>query len=92
MKTKYDPLDAEERELMEEIDADEWHSVSPKRRQEILELTRNAAINSQTKSARMNIRLTESDMIELKVKATERGIPYQTLVTELIHEYVAHRN
>jgi len=91
MKTKYDPLDAEERELMEEIDSGEWHSVSTNKRQEILELSRNAAINSQTKSARMNIRLTESDMIELKVKATERGIPYQTLVTELIHEYVTHR-
>jgi len=91
MKTIYEPLDGEERELMDEIDSGEWHPISSKKRQELLELTKKAAINSQTKSARMNIRLTESDMISLKVKATERGIPYQTLVTELIHEYLAHK-
>ena len=53
------------------------------------ELSRRIAIESIKKTNRMNIRLTESDMLELKVKALEKGIPYQTLVTELIHNYIS---
>ena len=85
----YDPSDNEEKELMDEIDRDEWIPISATKRNELLELSKNAAIESQRKVSRMNIRLTENDMLKLKVKAMERGLPYQTLVTELIHEYVA---
>jgi predicted DNA binding CopG/RHH family protein len=85
----YSPSDNEEKELMDEIDRGEWTSVSADKRRELLELSKKAAIESQKKVSRMNIRLTENDMLKLKVKAMERGIPYQTLVTELIHEYVA---
>ena len=80
-------FDEEEKILQNEIE--KWQPVSPEKRKELLELSRKAAINSQRKNARMNIRLTESDMLKLKSKAMERGIPYQTLVTELIHTYVS---
>ena len=83
------PADDEEKELMDEIDRGEWIPVTAEKRRELLELSKNAAIESQKKVSRMNIRLTENDMLKLKVKAMERGLPYQTLVTELIHEYVA---
>ena len=86
----YTPADNEEKELMDEIDRGEWIPVSAEKRRELLELSKNAAIESQKKVSRMNIRLTENDMLKLKVKAMERGMPYQTLVTELIHEYVAN--
>ena len=85
----YTPAANEEKELMDEIDQGEWIPVSAKKRKELLELSKNTAIESQKKVSRMNIRLTENDMLKLKVKAMERGLPYQTLVTELIHEYVA---
>lgn len=84
----YTPVDNEEKELMEEIGRGEWIPVSPEKRRELLELSKKAAIESQKKVSRMNIRLTENDMLKLKVKAMERGLPYQTLVTELIHQYV----
>ena len=85
----YTPADNAEKELMDEIDQGEWIPVSAENRRALLELSKNAAIESQKKVSRMNIRLTEYDMLRLKVKAMERGMPYQTLVTELIHEYVA---
>jgi len=87
----YTPADNEEKEMMDEIDRGEWIPVSAAKRRELLELSKNAAIESQKKVSRMNIRLTEKDMLQLKVKAMERGLPYQTLVTELIHEYVAKK-
>ncbi len=85
----YTPADNEEKDFMDEIDRGEWIPVSAEKRRELLELSKNVAIESQKKVSRMNIRLTENDMLKLKVKAMERGLPYQTLVTELIHEYVA---
>ena len=85
----YTPADSEEKDMMDEIDRGEWLPVSLEKRKKLLELSRNAAIETQKKVGRMNIRLTEKDMLQLKVKAMERGLPYQTLVTELIHEYVA---
>jgi len=85
----YTPADSEEKDMMDEIDRGEWLPVSLEKRKKLLELSRNAAIETQKKVSRMNIRLTEKDMLQLKVKAMERGLPYQTLVTELIHEYVA---
>ncbi len=85
----YTPADSEEKDMMDEIDRGEWLPVSLEKRKKLLELSRNAAIETQKKVSRMNIRLTEKDMLQLKVKAMEIGLPYQTLVTELIHEYVA---
>ena len=39
----------------------------------------------------MNIRISERDMVGLKAKAAEEGIPYQTLVTMVLHKYVTNR-
>ena len=84
----FDPDDKEEKKLYDEIENNEWIPVSAEKRAELLNLSREAAVNTIRKDARMNIRLTETDMLKLKIKAMEKGIPYQTLVTEIIHEYV----
>ena len=39
----------------------------------------------------MNIRLSPNDLKRLKVKAMEEGMPYQTLVSSVIHKYVTGR-
>ena len=39
----------------------------------------------------MNLRLSRRDMIALKSRALEEGIPYQTLVAGIIHKYVEGR-
>jgi predicted DNA binding CopG/RHH family protein len=36
----------------------------------------------------MNIRITERDLRNLKVRAAEEGVQYQTLVTMILHKYV----
>ncbi|SIR09195.1 hypothetical protein SAMN05920897_1381, partial [Alkalispirochaeta americana] len=37
---------------------------------------------------RINIRISKRDVEALKTKALEEGIPYQTLVTSILHKYV----
>ncbi len=52
-----------------------------KRYQKIAEATLN-------KTKNINIRLSERDLHKAKVKAIEIGIPYQTLLSSIIHQYV----
>ena len=37
---------------------------------------------------RINFRLSEKDFRGIQVKAREEGIPYQTLVSSIIHKYL----
>ena len=39
------------------------------------------------KNKSVTIRISEEDLYKLKVKANHKGIPYQTLLTSLIHQY-----
>ena len=48
----------------------------------------NAAKSTMLKDQRMNIRIAKKDLEGLKTKALEEGIPYQTLVSSVLHKYV----
>ncbi len=50
-----------------------------------------AARNTPTKTKRISIRLPEQDLEQLKIKAAETGIPYQTLIGSLVHQYATGR-
>lgn len=78
-----DYIDEEEKDLIESYNRDEWVSSSEKKKAEIKE----AAKNSTLKSKRINIRLTEKDYRDIQVKAMEEGVPYQTLISSIIHKY-----
>jgi len=41
-----------------------------------------------TKTKNINIRIPEYDMLMLKRRSAELNIPYQTLLSSLIHQYV----
>ena len=40
------------------------------------------------KEERINVRLTEDTLASLKDRAEEEGIPYQTLVSSVLHKYL----
>ncbi|TXT46400.1 MAG: hypothetical protein FD137_1266 [Spirochaetes bacterium] len=40
------------------------------------------------KTERMNIRMSKADMANLKALAHREGIPYQSLVSSVLHKYV----
>ena len=83
-KTKY--LDREEQELIESLEGDNWKSAGNLEGWKTL--LSKTATNTLTKDQRMNIRITKNDLDGIKLKAVEEGIPYQTLVTSIIHKYV----
>lgn len=80
-------LDKEEKELLESYENDEWVTVKDvdKKKVEAQRIARNTAL----KNRRINVRLSEKDLSNLKAKSLEEGLPYQTLVASIIHKYVA---
>jgi predicted DNA binding CopG/RHH family protein len=46
------------------------------------------ARNTLRKDKRLNIRISERDLIELQRKAIKEGIPYQTYVSSIIHKFI----
>ncbi len=61
---------------------------SPNAKEEI-KLARIAAKNYFKKNARINIRLSSPDVMRIKRKAAERGIPYQTLIASILHQFAS---
>jgi predicted DNA binding CopG/RHH family protein len=79
--------DEEEKELIESIENDEWITSGDENSEEKEEAIESAK-RTLRKDKRMNIRISERDLKNLKVKALEEGIPYQTLVSMILHKYV----
>jgi predicted DNA binding CopG/RHH family protein len=79
--------DENERALIESIENGEWDSVN-NLASEIAE-AKKIAKATRTKDVRINIRLNSGDLKALKSKALEEGIPYQTLVSSILHKYAA---
>ncbi len=75
-----------EEKIIKSIDNDEWVSVENK--DELLKSFGLAAKNTMNKDQRMNIRISKRDLINLKTRAMEEGLPYQTLVSSIIHKYL----
>ena len=79
--------DKYEKELFESVEKGEWVSIKHMDA-EILN-AREYAKGTYTKDQRMNIRISKKDLGALKLKAMEEGLPYQTLVSSIIHKYVS---
>jgi len=45
-------------------------------------------INAANKTRNINIRISAYDIEKVKQRAAEDGIPYQTLISSIIHKYI----
>ena len=45
-------------------------------------------INAANKTRNINIRISEYDIEKVKQRSAEEGIPYQTLISSIIHRYI----
>lgn len=77
-------LDNEEKEILDAYESGEFVSIfSEEEKKKLID----AAATTMQKNKNINIRLTSKDLLKLKAKAVERGIPYQTIVASLVHQY-----
>jgi predicted DNA binding CopG/RHH family protein len=80
-------LNKDEQDLFESVERGEWSSV--RNLDEEIKVAKEYAKSTRVKDQRMNIRISKKDLNALKVKALEEGIPYQTLVSSVIHKYLS---
>jgi predicted DNA binding CopG/RHH family protein len=81
MKSK---LDKYEREI--EKSAESYRPVSKKELSGI-----EGVLDRIRKTRNVNIRISEAVLEELKKRSREEGIPYQTLISSVLHKFVTNR-
>ena len=79
-------LSKEEKPLLKAVEAGEFESVLTKERRAELVA---AAKDTVRKDKRINIRISNRDLKAIQLKASKEGIPYQTLVSSIIHKYIS---
>ena len=80
-------LDNEEKEILESYERGEWVPVKNPQKEKMK--LRKYARNTLQKDKRINIRMSSKDLDQVQVIAVQEGIPYQTLVSSIIHKYVS---
>ena len=85
-KKTFNPIDQEEKDLMKSIERDEWQPIKN------FDVEKSKAIvatrNTLKKEKRINLRLSHKDYHQIQIKAIEEGIPYQTLISSIVHKYL----
>ena len=79
-------FDKEESGILKALEKNELALESPTISE--LKAIKAAAENTFRKDRRVTLRLYEHDFQGIQKKAMEMGIPYQTLISGLIHQYV----
>ncbi|NOQ22971.1 MAG: antitoxin [Candidatus Aegiribacteria sp.] len=82
-------LTKEEKEILDSVENGEWERISDfdSKASEI----REAAQSTLRKDKRVNIRITERDFIHIQKTALHEGLPYQTLISSILHKYLNGR-
>ena len=82
---KYFELDKNEKKISNDFEIGKLKSIkgAPK------EFTRYRQYARQTlvKAKNINIRLSHADLQKIRALAAGRGLPYQTLISSLLHQY-----
>ena len=82
-------LDKEEKELLDSYERGEWKSI--KNLKEEIEKHRGYSRKTLRKDKRVNIRISSMVLDELQTRAVEDGMPYQTLISSILHRFVTGR-
>lgn len=82
-------LTKEEQEILDSVENGEWQSI-PKVEEETARY-QAAAKATLRKDKRVNIRMTERDLLHFQKAAMHEGLPYQTLISSVLHKYINGR-
>ena len=78
-------LDSYEKELLESFEKNDQMINQLDDRE--LEKYSDYASKTLKKDKRVNIRMSEHDLEAIRRRAVQEGLPYQTLISSLIHKY-----
>ena len=78
-------LNDEEREILDAFEDGKLSPIDMSERE--IEELKAAAAKAIDKSNRISIHIPQSDLKKIKKRAVKTGIPYQTLITAVLHQY-----
>ena len=79
-------LDREEKDILKAYESGQMKPTRPSNKE--LEAIKAAASSTFKKDKRVTIRLYEHDFQGIQKKALQMGVPYQTLISGIIHRYI----
>jgi predicted DNA binding CopG/RHH family protein len=79
------PLDQEEQDLLQAFEEGTLQPLQNSQA-EVARLTRIFK-TSGNKTNRVSLRMTENDYLRAKEEALQEGLPYQTLLSSILHKY-----
>ena len=82
-------LTKEEKEILDSVERGEWKQI-PNYKKEVARY-REAARATMRKDKRVNIRMTERDLVHFQKAAMHEGLPYQTFISSVLHKYINGR-
>ena len=82
-------LDKEEQDILDSFERGEWKPVKNLKRE--IKRHKQYARNTIKKDKRVNIRISSKDLEEIQSIAAADGIPYQTLMSSVLHRFVGGR-
>jgi len=80
-------LDKDEQEILASFERGEWKSVPNVKEKKMKH--QHYASKTLKKDKRVNIRISSKVLEEIQALAVENGIPYQTLMSSVLHRYVS---
>lgn len=78
-------LSKEEKEILKAFEAGEFRSIRNFKQEK--KHFQQYARNTLSKPRNINIRISDRDLQRIKAIAAEKGLPYQTLISSLLHQY-----
>ena len=82
-------LKKEEKVLLDSVERGEWKRISDFKRES--QRYRETARATLRKDKRVNIRMAERDLLRFQKNAMQEGLPYQTLISSVLHKYINGR-
>ena len=82
-------LSKEEKELLDSVERGEWRTI-PNFKKEVKQYQEYARATFR-KDKRVNIRISEKDLVNIQKRAIQEGLPYQTLISSVLHKFVNGR-
>ena len=82
-------LDQQEKDILESYERGEWKSI--KNLKQEIQKHKEYARQTLKKDKRVNIRISSIVLDELQTRVIEDGIPYQTLISSILHRFISGR-
>ncbi len=80
-------INKDEKEILDSVERGEWRTIADVEKES--DRYQKYARSTFRKDKRINIRISEKDLIKLQRRAVKEGLPYQTFISSILHKFVS---